>query len=291
MEDAWPEHLLAPNHPQRQWRTRSDATWEAIRRDYLAGAAARDLCDRYDVALSTLRLKAREGGWRRADQDDSDLFPADADRWVADRPAETDDDPQVQPGGEAGLDVEEDWADLAQRARFRLRRAIGSGRAAEAASWLRVHDRLRALAAAQAPDPEPADLRKVPPSPPARTPPARRVPDPLDTAMSVARQIGSIARRAAANPDEATMRALDAEVRALEARAASLTADLPAAGDATPLDPLDSLHPVFPAPATPVREPLQPPRRHPVAPDLDPADLDRALAGHPRRPTGTGVSP
>jgi len=137
MDDAWPEHLLASNHPTREWRSRSEATWEAIRQDYLTGATARDLCDRYEVGLSTLRLKAKEGGWRRGDQDDSDLFPADADRRVADLSPEAD-----------LAAVEENWAELADRARFRLRRAIGLGRAAEAASWLRLYHRLHALAEA-----------------------------------------------------------------------------------------------------------------------------------------------
>lgn len=166
MDDGWPEHLLAKNHPRREWRSHPDAVWETIRQDYLAGAAARDLCDRYHVGLSTLRLKAREGGWRRGDQADSDLFPADADRWVADD----------APDADLIADAEESWADLADRARFRLRRAIGWGRAAEAASWLRVHDRLRALAAAEgdaaAPDP-------VPPPEPG--------PDPVEAAIAVVR--------------------------------------------------------------------------------------------------------
>lgn len=224
-DDAWPEHLLAANHPVRAWNARSDATWEAIRQDYRAGAAARDLCDRYEVALSTLRLKAKEGGWRRADQTDSDLFPADADRWA--------DDTASDAGFAAG---DEDWADLAERARFRLRRAIASGRAAEAASWLRVHDRLRALAAAEGTSAAPAlDIIAEP--------------DPLDAAMSVAARIGVLARRAARATDEAEMQAIEAEVEALKSRAATLTGDPDPPGADQTLDSLDSLDPVFSDPA------------------------------------------
>lgn len=200
----WPEHLLASNHPPRTWSSRSDATWEAIRQDYLAGVSARDLCDRYDVALSTLRLRAKDGGWRRADQADSDLFPADADRWVADPP------PQDEPP--AG---EETWADLADQARFRLRRAIAAGRATEAASWLRVHDRLRALAAAE--DPPPVSK-----------------PDPLDAVSDVAAEVRTLALRAARATDPADIAALEAEIDALQSRLA-----------APALDSLDSLDPVF----------------------------------------------
>ena len=220
MDDPWPEHLLAANHPVRQWSSRSDATWEAIRRDYLAGVPARDLCDRHEVALSTLRLKAKEGGWRRADQADSDLFPADADRWVADD----------APDADAFAAEGEDWADLAERARFRLRRAIASGRAAEAASWIRVHERLRALAAAEAAPPDP---------------PPEVEPDPVEAAMAVAAQIGSLARRAARATEESDIEALEADVEALEAHVAALTGG---PGEPT-LDSLDSLDPVFFDPA------------------------------------------
>lgn len=275
MDDAWPEHLSAENHPQRTWRSRSEATWEAIRRDYLAGAAARDLCDRHEVALSTLRLKAREGGWRRADQADSDLFPADADRWVADESAEV----QV-----AAAD-EESWADLADRARFRLRRAIGSGRAAEAASWLRVHDRLRALAVADA---AAASSVEPPPSP-------QPEPDPVAAATAIAAQIGSLARRAARLTDEADIAALEVEVEALKVRAAALTPD-PAGPDVgETLDPLDSLDPVFSGPSealpVPDRQALLRTRERRLDLGLGVADLDQALADLDRAWAGSSLSP
>lgn len=265
----WPEHLLASNHPVREWRSRSDATWEAIRRDYLSGAPARDLCDRYDVALSTLRLKAREGGWRRADQADSDLFPADADRWA--------DDAAPDAGAEA---EDEDWADLAERARFRLRRAIASGRAAEAASWLRVHDRLRALVAAGAAPAGPAPDVK---------------PDPIQAAMSVAARIGSLARRAARATDEAEMRAIEAEVETLNSHAGART-PAPEAPDADgTLDSLDSLDPVFSGPvdATPApdRSTLLRTRERRLELGLGVADLDQTLSDLDRAWAGSGLSP
>ena len=278
MDDPpWPEHLLASNHPVRTWSSRSDATWEVIRQDYLSGVPARDLCDRYEVALSTLRLKAKEGGWRRADQADSDLFPADADRWVADEA------PDAEPEAE-----EEDWADLVGRARFRLRRAIASGRAAEAASWLRVHDRLRALAAAEAAPPEAAP---VPTPEPGRKP----EPDPMDAAMSVAARIGSLARRAARATEEADMRAIEVEVEALKSRAAALTAAPEAPDTDETLDSLDSLDPVFsdPADATPPpdRPTLLRMRERRLELGHGVADLDQALADLDRAWTGGGLSP
>lgn len=273
----WPEHLLASNHPTREWRSRSDATWDAIRQEYLAGVPARDLCDRYEVALSTLRLKAKEGGWRRADQVDSDLFHADADRWVADEAP----DPEIEA-------EDEDWADLAERARFRLRRAIAAGRAAEAASWLRVHDRLRALAAAEAAptDPQP-DVKTPPPPEPGL--------DPIDTATAVAAQIGSLARRAARATEEADMRAIEAEVEALKFRAAALTAAPEAPDVDGRLDSLDSLDPVFsdPVDATPPpdRSTLLRTRERRLELGLGVADLDQALSDLDRAWTGAGLSP
>ena len=234
MDDAWPEHLLAANHPVRQWNARSDTTWEAIRQDYLAGIPARDLCDRYEVALSTLRLKAREGGWRRADQPDSDLFPADADPWVTNHAGDDATEALI-------VADEEDWADLAARARFRLRRAIASGRAAEAASWMRVHDRLSALAVAEATQTDPLhpSLPKPEPEPD---------PDPLDAAMALAAKIGSLARSAAHATTEAEFEAIDAEVEVLRVRAAALKLRSGGPENGTTLDSLDSLDPVFSGP-------------------------------------------
>ena len=271
----WPEHLLASNHPTRAWRSRSETTWEAVRQDYLAGAAARDLCDRYDVALSTLRLKAKEGGWRRADQADSDLFPADADRWVQD------DVP------DAGLAADnESWVDLAERARFRLRRAIASGRAAEAAAWLRVHDRLRALAAAEAaPLKRPADSG----------PPPAPLPDPIEAVIARSRQIESIAHRAARVTDEADIDALQAEFDALEARAAALTVGTGEPDPDETLDSLDSLDPVFSdpseAPPLPDRPALLRTRERRLELGLGVSDLDQALADLDRAWAGSSLSP
>lgn len=275
-DQTWPEHLLAANHPVRAWNARSDATWEAIRQAYLSGVPARDLCDRYEVALSTLRLKAKEGGWRRADQADSDLFPADADGWANE--ATGDEDPAAR---------EEDWADLAERARFRLRRAIGSGRAVEAASWLRVHDRLRALAAAEVTASQPL------PGPPPEVEPEPE-PDPVDAVTSVASRVGSIALRAARATDDETIDALEAELEALEAHAAALTREsAPESGPTS--DSLDSLDPVFPDPAEaaplPDRPALLRTRERRLELGLGVDDLDQALADLDRAWSGRGLSP
>ncbi|MFN3668093.1 MAG: hypothetical protein ACK4VY_02195 [Brevundimonas sp.] len=269
MEEAWPEHLLARNHPTREWRSRPEAAWEAIRHDYLAGVSARELCDRYGVALSTLRLKAKEGGWRRTDQADDYPWSAGSDLYADD--AASDD--------RAPADAES-WAELADNARFRLRRAIASGRAAEAASWLRVHERLRALVIAEADTaPEPPEV----------------APDPIEAVVTVARQVESLARRAACATEDADIDALQAEVEALEARAAALTAD--PAGPT--LDSLDSLDPVFSSPAGTASAPDRPAgreallrtRERRLGLGLGVSDLDQALAALDRTAAGDGLSP
>lgn len=223
MTETWPEHLLASG--QRRWRTLSEAEWEAIRREYLAGVGARDLCDRHEIGLSTLRLKAREGGWRRADRAaDSDLFPAEADAWPA---ADVDGDED-----DAVYDLD-DWPDMIATTRRHLRRAIASGRAAEAASWMRLHDRLRANL--------PVETSTIPTPPPS-------VPDPvIEGVIEVATRIDDIARRAAQAADaadEATLAALQDEVIALKRLTRRLDAASPGT-EAPTLDALDSLDPVF----------------------------------------------
>ncbi len=276
-DQTWPEHLLAANHPVRAWNARSDATWEAIRQDYLAGVPARDLCDRYEVALSTLRLKAKEGGWRRADQADSDLFPADADRWVNDETEAVD-----------AAAEDEDWAELAERARFRLRRAIASGRAAEAASWLRVHDRLRALAAAE------VTASQLLPGPPPEVEPEPEQ-NSLDAVMTVADGVGSIALRAARATDDETIEALEAELAALEAHAAALTRESAPPELGATLDSLDPLDPGFSGPTEvappPDRPALLRTRERRLELGLGVADLDQALAELDRPWAGSGLSP
>jgi hypothetical protein len=227
------------DQPARTWRALSEAEWDAIREDYLCGFSAPELCERYEIGLSTLRQKARDGGWRRVDQPvDSEMFPADADRWVAD--AEDDGDDYEAAAGD-------DWAGLADMARLRLRRALASGRAADAGSWMRLYDRLvaqqaREQAAAQsAPEPEPEPE-----------------PDPVAAVRAMMRSVDSIARRAAqaaADGDDEALDALEAEVEAIKAEAAkgrpasdssdALDGVFPAA-DAAASDASDSLDGVFP---------------------------------------------
>lgn len=101
---------------------RSDTLWDLARRDYLAGDSRTQVCDRYGLSRRTFNDRARSGGWRRCDQPDPDPIP--------------DDDPEA--------DGPVDCAALAEDALVRVRRALRHGRAGEAASWMRLHDKLTA---------------------------------------------------------------------------------------------------------------------------------------------------
>lgn len=95
--------------------------WDHARREYLAGVKATHICQRYGISLSSFRLHARVGGWRRMDQPACDALPE---------------------AGEYHRDDKVSFADLADEAFMNIRRALGMGRASEASTWLRVYDQL-----------------------------------------------------------------------------------------------------------------------------------------------------
>ena len=109
--------------------------WDHARREYLAGVKATHICQRYGMSLSSFRLHARVGGWRRMDQPACDAPPE---------------------AGEYHPDDAVSFADLAEEAFLNIRRALGMGRASEASTWLRVYDKLadraRAHVMAELPD-------------------------------------------------------------------------------------------------------------------------------------------
>lgn len=102
--------------------------WDHARREYLAGVPANNICQRYGMSLSSFRLHARVGGWRRMDQPAGDVPPE---------------------AGEYHPDDEVSFADLAGEAFLNIRRALGTGRAAEASSWMRLYDKLADRARSQ----------------------------------------------------------------------------------------------------------------------------------------------
>ena len=102
--------------------------WDHARREYLAGVKATTICQRYGMSLSSFRLHARVGGWRRMDQPACDVPPE---------------------AGEYHPDDDVSFADLADEAFLNIRRALGMGRASEASTWMRVYDKLADRARSQ----------------------------------------------------------------------------------------------------------------------------------------------
>lgn len=120
-----------PHAPLRRGRAvRSDATWDLARDDYLAGDSAEQVCHRYGLSPSTFSDRARRFGWRKRDQPDPEPVP--------DIPCDADPDGTI------------DCAALAEQALNRVAQALHNGRASEAASWMRVHDKLLARIEAEA---------------------------------------------------------------------------------------------------------------------------------------------
>ncbi len=95
--------------------------WDHARREYLAGVKATTICQRYGMSLSSFRMHARAGKWRRVDQPGCEVPPE---------------------FGEYHPDDDVSFAELADQAFLNIRRALGSGRAAEASTWMRVYDSL-----------------------------------------------------------------------------------------------------------------------------------------------------
>ncbi len=113
-------------------RRRSPETWGRVREGYLAGVSAPELCARFGVGLTALRVRAREEGWRRADAPDPEpTAPA------ADLDTGLDDDPLSA----------RDMAYLAWR---RLSLAVRQGRLADALGWERLMRQLRRLSREEA---------------------------------------------------------------------------------------------------------------------------------------------
>ena len=159
-------------------RPHGDAIWSAARADYLAGGSATEVCERHGLSLSTFRWRARNEGWRRADQPETpvdapfvDLEPDDED-WTPPpydpfglesagagdphrldplAPLTTlDDDPPA-------ADIYETPLQLAELAWAHAARAVRRGRMIEARGWTRLH---RELAATRRSTAEEADRWK-----------------------------------------------------------------------------------------------------------------------------------
>jgi len=110
------------------YRVRSDSVWQAAKADYLDGAAAETVCERYDLGLSAFRQRARREGWRRLDAEDASVFPPAYPPTL-----------EAEPSSEALAELA--WRSVAQ--------AIRRGRVYEARAWVKLAAELKAKADAE----------------------------------------------------------------------------------------------------------------------------------------------
>ena len=129
------------NSARGGYRRASDETWALARRDYQSGHTGEEVCARYDLRPSTLRDRARAEGWRRVDAPDPEPVDLDGDELL----------------------VLPDYEEMALVALVRLNRALKAGRAAEAGRWMRLHEKLTAMA--ERPDPASEPAPREPPEP------------------------------------------------------------------------------------------------------------------------------
>ena len=105
----------------------SDAVWEAVKEDYLAGATAVECARRHGVGATTLRTRAAAQGWRRKDQP-----------WLPANRLDPDDEGVALEDSHEG-DLEQiGFGDLAWVAERRMMRAVLRGDAGSALRWDRV---------------------------------------------------------------------------------------------------------------------------------------------------------
>ncbi len=124
-------------------RRRSDL-WALARAEYLAGGSAAEVCERHGLKVSTLRWRARQEGWRRADHPASDPDAPFSDRAVRDIADDADTLATMT------LAEVESALYMAAMAWFHTQQAIRRGRMFEARGWVRLHRDLTAIAEAKA---------------------------------------------------------------------------------------------------------------------------------------------
>jgi len=122
---------IAPHRAMPRIRLSPDI-WEAIRDRYHNGESAEALSELFGISLSSFRVHAREGGWRRTDAPDP----------IVDAP------PTAE---ELARDERPNFAVMADTAMRRAARAVREGRLAEARGWTRVGRSLAATARRERP--------------------------------------------------------------------------------------------------------------------------------------------
>jgi hypothetical protein len=111
--------------PEPETATYPDTSWARAKADYLAGATAEGVCERYGLAKSSFHARARAEGWRLKD--------------VGGRRAEPVDDL-------AELEPAPPTLEMAQQAWRRAAEAIRLGKPYQARTWMKLSAELKAAA-------------------------------------------------------------------------------------------------------------------------------------------------
>lgn len=119
---------LEPPPAASGYKIKPAGVWRNARDHYLTGASAAETCEMFGLGLSAFRKRAREEGWRRADQ-------------TVEGPFEYEDGP---------LFIDRPPAPLmsADHAYCRAAQAVQRGNLRAARGWIHVCEHLRRLAAA-----------------------------------------------------------------------------------------------------------------------------------------------
>lgn len=134
-----------PDSPPVFDTAKARSRWAAAKADYLAGAGGPEVCERHGLSLSTFRWRAKQEGWRRADQPAPFVAPDPPPEPLPSAPALSED-----PGPETPASAPLTAAQMVDRAWSKLQAAMAAGRLIEARGWLRLHKDLQPLAREEA---------------------------------------------------------------------------------------------------------------------------------------------
>ncbi len=146
-----------PDSPPVFDTARARARWAAAKADYLAGAGGPEVCERHGLKLSTFRWRAKQEGWRRADQTAPFIAPDPAP------------DPALPPGPESAPEskppLQEDSfampptpsqtpppdapltaTQMVDTAWAHVQAAFAAGRLIEARGWMRLYKDMKPIA-------------------------------------------------------------------------------------------------------------------------------------------------
>jgi hypothetical protein len=80
---------IPPDDTTEGHRLRTRTIWAVAQYDYLQGDTAEQVCDRYGLAITTFRDRARKEKWRRMDQPEPPLPSVEEEDPADDEPVDS----------------------------------------------------------------------------------------------------------------------------------------------------------------------------------------------------------